>query len=646
MNASRQWLLPRSKIIEHVRTKFQNTLSPEQVEKAADEYKATAMVASIHFFDTYYLHPDPEAGFDSMFYDEEPLPTPIFHYDFYRAIANEAAVIEIAPRGSAKSVKERKISLVRLITRPNYKLLYCTSSEKVATETAQAVRQQCYTNQRIFDDWTPLYGGRLKPLRGDAPTGIEEFALSNGSTFATYSVNSKMRGKRPRRFVLDDPEYDPSASTSMAVIREYMKRLLLKIALPMVMRRECGIEWLATFVSKRHFAYQAMMVKEIMEEGKVVLRSDIAEFNYWHRILVRAAEENTETGKLVSCWPHQWPVDEAQKKELGLSKDTRTLEEIRLRIGTQNFNSEYMAKPGDTDEGFFSYDDDRHGYTLEGADPLLEINPRVSLTKISWKKHLPGKDPARVEMTLFDFFKEARTFITCDTSRTATSSSDYKVSTLMAITPDNELFVLDQFGERCSSLRHEEMTLKMADKWKCARIAPEEIEDGINLSRNLKNLLATRAHELMGVSFLPQIKGFNPGKTDKTTKISSILYRFDHNLLKLPIQYRNEKKWRLLFEQIEGFNPDAEGGGLQNDDHLDTVAMSQYVISGRLAKPLGQSGVDQEDALARLLAGETHDENGTPMAYHLNLATLPAESVHKIMAKARERAKPSEQSKV
>lgn len=643
VNACRQWLLPRRQLYGYLFPGVTN-LTPT-VEEAVNHYKSEAMVASTRFFDEWYLHPDYEADHDPMFYDEEPLRTPNFHWDFVRAVAVESAVLEIAPRGSAKSVKERKLSCVRTITRPNYKLLYCTSSEKVASETAQAVRHQCYTNSRIQDDWAPEYGGRLKPLRGDAPTGIEEFHLNNGSAFATYSVNSKMRGKRPRRFVLDDPEYDPSASTSMAIIRDYMKRLLLKVALPMVMRRECGIEWVATFVSKRHFAYQAMMVKEIMEEGKKLFRSEIAEFDYWHRILVRAAEEGPD-GKLISCWPEQWPVDDAQRKELGLSKDTKTLEEIRLRIGAANFNSEYMARPGDGDDLFFEYNDEKHGYTISDPDPQFAVNPRGSNATISW--YVSEKDGVRTkkEMPLNKFLaEEARLFITVDTSKTATSSSDYKCATLMAVTGDNHLFVLDTWWGKVPPSRLVDETLKLSDLWKCSRIAPEEIDDGIQLSRELKTRIKTRAQELIGITFVPSVKGFNPGKTEKTSKIAALQYRFEHGLIKLPIFSKGLPKWRPLFEQIEGFNPDAEDGGLQNDDHLDTVSMSQFVVTSRLAKgPIDKP--TPENALEMMFSGETHDEDGVPLAYHLDFSKLSANDVGRVMEKVHKAKKDPSKNKL
>jgi hypothetical protein len=56
----------------------------------------------------------------------------------------------------------------------------------------------------------------------------------------------------------------------------------------------------------------------------------------------------------------------------------------------------------------------------------------------------------------------------------------------------------------------------------------------------------------------------------------------------------------MLFDQIEQFNPDADSGGLQHDDFIDTVAMSMFVVRGRLDRqnPNGSAeGLDFEKML-------------------------------------------------
>ena len=62
VNACRQWLVP--------------TDDPEE--------KADRFAASLLFFESWYLWPDPEDEFDPMFYDDKPVATPKGHVAIYR----------------------------------------------------------------------------------------------------------------------------------------------------------------------------------------------------------------------------------------------------------------------------------------------------------------------------------------------------------------------------------------------------------------------------------------------------------------------------------------------------------------------------------------------------------------------------------
>ena len=246
-----------------------------------DAQKADAYVASLNFFDFYYLHPELEVEFDPMFYDDAPLPTPEMHYDIARQWATERLSIAIAPRGSAKSSLVKKTILLETLARPKFSVIYATSTGDNTKSVGQSIKDQYSFNPRISDDFgAETAYGRLAPKRGEAPYGNTYMQLMNGSSLRCISAESKQRGGRPRLYVLDDPEYDPKASTSMSLIREYMDQLLFKVVLPMVMRAGCGARWLATFVSRRHYAFHAMDV----EGGK----ARDPRFNKWDRIIIRS----------------------------------------------------------------------------------------------------------------------------------------------------------------------------------------------------------------------------------------------------------------------------------------------------------------------------------------------------------------------
>ena len=201
--------------------------------------RAHAMAACINFFDRYYLYPDWDEDFNPYFYDDDPIESPLGHFAIYRLWALASKSVAIAPRGFAKSNCFRKSALLQMVSRPAYSFIYATSSGDNAEQTSQVLKTQFLGNQRLADDWGPEFpDGRITPKRGERSFGVEMMYLNNGSWFRAISAESRQRGGRPRVYALDDPEYDPKASTSMSVLRSYMERLLFKVVIPMVTRRD------------------------------------------------------------------------------------------------------------------------------------------------------------------------------------------------------------------------------------------------------------------------------------------------------------------------------------------------------------------------------------------------------------------------
>jgi phage terminase large subunit-like protein len=233
-------------------------------------------------------------------------------------------------------------------------------------------------------------------------------------------------------------------------------------------------------------------------------------------------------------------------------------------------------------------------------------------------------------MTLQAFCSTTRSFMTVDTSYTASADSDFKVACLMAVTHNNELFVLDLWSKQCQQTKLVEQALRMADRWRWRSVWPETVKEGLSVYNDLYSIVATRAKDMAGVVHLPGIRKLNPGRTEKVAKIAALQLRFEHGKIKLPLSRRNEGPWRRLFEQVEQFNPNAPDGGLQHDDELDCVAMSQYVLRGRL----GRIEVDEPEPptiLDRLKAGEVYDEGGIPLGLAVDWNRVPPEDLVEIL---------------
>jgi phage terminase large subunit-like protein len=506
-----------------------------------------------------------------------------------------------------------------------YTILYATSTNDNARGTGQCIKDQFQHNQRMQDDWNPEFpDNRLVPKRGEAPFGTEMMQLRNGSWLRAISAESRQRGGRPRRYVLDDPEYDPKASTSMTLIRQYMDDLLFKVVLPMVMRSGCGVDWLATFVSRRHYAWHALQTEKNVA-GETIASDP--RFNLWSRMIVRAAYED-DKGELVSCWPDMWPPSRKAKKENSQWKDRVSLEEIREIIGTPNFLAEYMARPGEGEGAYFPpLSKENHGWWLEDVDPLTDNNPYSSNTLVCWYE-----DKTLMKKRMCEFLRSVRLFMSVDTSYTATSDSDFKVACVMGINSENNLFVLDGWSAQCREDELIKQSMSLADKWKVPTIHVEAIKQGLGIYTTLDSLVKTRARDMMGIDHLPGIKKLNPGMIDKSSKIASLSLRFEHNKIKLPL-WKNTSTFRRLIDQIEQFNPDARDGGLQHDDELDCVSMSQFIIKGRL-KSVGKIDLPNKNTLERLKDGELYDEeSGTYLAHGLNFNQLSVSDILQILDK-------------
>ena len=594
MNASRQWLLP--------------------------DPTGDLLVASTHFFDSYYLHPDEPNHFNPQFYDTAPVLTPFFHWEMSRQWATSRLNVTKAPRGSAKSTHIRRDSLLRLVTSIDpYSIVYATSTHDNAKMTGQILREQCYHNTRIQDDFGPEFRTPLKPIRGSKPTGVEFFYLGNGAWVRSLSSESRLRGLRPRRFRLDDPEYDPRASTSLEVLRAYMEELLFKKVLPMVFRSNTGVDWVGTFVSARHYLYHAMQIST-QPSGEIIALDP--RFNLWSRLDIKITYQD-ETNATRSVWPEMWPLTIADKHAANLPNAV-SVEEMPLLMGTSLFRREMLGDLTPGDSSFFALTPNpkgRHAWWFEGPDDNTSTTPTLSRTRICYldKNSTPRSIP------LCDFLKATRQFITVDTAFTESTHSDRRCALLMAITPDNELFCLDLWSDRQTDAHLVKAALLMAERWRTPSIHVEVVRESFKLYQRFLSVTNTKLTDTLSPTHTPRIYALRPGTMQKADKIAALDLRFEHSLLKFPLYQRfRHPSWTRLIDQIEGFNPEAQDGGLQHDDEIDCLSMSIFVLRSRLSKSSPHPDPNApHDPIAALREGTSTLPGGTPIAMGLSLSDIP-----------------------
>lgn len=551
LNAVRQWTIPRA---------------PQQA--------AEALIACYQFFHTYYLREDVDASFHPGFFDDEPLPMAPFHLDIVGANAAYLNIVVGAPRGSAKSTVLEQLRLLKLVSRPLYSFTVGTASSRLCRRWGTRFLLQIDSNARLNDDFGYDFGGRLKPPRGKAPFSTEVAYLNNGSWVAHTTTGSRQRGDRPFEFHFDDPEYDPDGeSTSMQRLRDETDRLIFKIIMPMVAREGRRLTWLGTIISRQHLLFKAF-------SSTTDSFGFDPRFAYWHRMLLRALYR-LPSGEEVSIWPEMWSVQK--------------LHEIKASIGPAQFRSEYQNDPG-AGEGQYFFLDKRHSYEITNPDHLLSSNPTQSSATISW-----DRKGQRCSQPLSEFLSSNPVFLTVDSAPTSSVTSDFNAIAVMAITPFNELFVLDIFNRRVKEHVTALEALRLADKWKASVIGVELHSKSQGLYGSLQHLLGTRAESIANISHLPSLRPIRVGYAAKTSRISAMQYRFGDpqvtdpsapgfgGLVKLPITdpfYLRNPEWKTLFNQISDFNPDANDGGLEHDDALDCLARNTLVLTHRGEVPI------------------------------------------------------------
>jgi hypothetical protein len=98
-----------------------------------------------------------------------------------------------------------------------------------------------------------------------------------------------------------------------------------------------------------------------------------------------------------------------------------------------------------------------------------------------------------------------------------------------------------------------------------------------------------------------------PTSFSKAEKIKGIAWRFEQFRVKLPVDRMDEVAYKALWDQVKLFTNDM--GLLENDDILDTLAMSQGIAKG--AAPIAISvASDPLDAVQALKDGKLHDDLG------------------------------------
>ena len=211
-----------------------------------------------------------------------------------------------------------EIPLLLLLTRPYFPISECLSTDSAVEERFDRIQEQLTTNDLILRDF-----GTQKPKRGDAIWNRHHIHTLSGSSLRGFSVMGKKRGARPRLFILDDPEADPSgvggeSQVSQQLILEKFEQILFRQIIPML-EQGAAIFWIGTIISRRSFLHRAICMND-------------PRFDHWNRRIFKAEEYDPVAPSRVSVlWPELWPEE--------------TLKIRRAEIGEAAFSAEYLNEP-------------------------------------------------------------------------------------------------------------------------------------------------------------------------------------------------------------------------------------------------------------------------------------------------------------
>lgn len=561
-----------------------------------DHSTPTRLVLSWYFFRTAYLSRTKKA----VFYKSGLSESPDFHYDLVYDSGNYGRNVWGAPRGFAKSnVVGLEMPLLLALTKNNFDIALGLATDKLVEERFDKIIFQIQNNELIFEDF-----GNLTPPRGKSIFNHHHITLLNGSSIQGMSVMGKKRGGRPRHYILDDVENDPESDseTSRAKIIDKFETILFKQIIPML---ESGstISWIGTLIDRKSFLYRAIM-------------GDDPRFDFWNRKVYKAMARD-DSGKVYLLWPDKWPqpVLEAKKEE----------------IGAAAYASEYDNEPVSPEDRLLNIDARKNEYSMDG--------------EMNWDDPLNCPGIVRWEERLFDdgghrFYQEQqRPF--CDLVRPMfrallfdyasglTSYHDYSCIGIVGFDTMMTMWVLEMWMGRAKDPTLMRLIYEYALKWRVRVLGIEAVSVQKSFAEAVQDYEREQSAHLNS-SWKPRILPVSyPSKESKAQRISSSLaWRFDSGRIKYPAHLSGDWPYDQLYAQTNDFTMDL--ALLQNDDAIDTLAQSKYVVKTRGRGPKRERG---KPGLMERIVRNQPEAPGLPLLSGVPTSALTDEMINVLSEK-------------
>ncbi len=552
-------------------------------------------VASWHFFRETYLVPRGPAWYRTGFMESPPS-----HYKWVRDWHSYDLLVHAAPRGTCKTTINLEDILKKIVTVPYWECALFLATQAFCGDRLGRLMGEIENNELLNNDF-----GRLKAKRG---AGVwnrgSRMDLVNGASVRAIPITGASLGIRPSGLiVLDDVEKSDDLVQTPADLRENFERFFFNAIYPMA--RSPGfsipIRIIGTLYNRRMFIYWLYTTED----------SRVKEF--WQRTLMSVVDLD-------------WSV-----------MDEEWQEQERRRLGVASYNAQYMNDPGTAADRVLAIHPELCTYWLEDLDDAAYNDPMnsqaicVTHCLKGIRKTEDGDDlpvPIIQHRSWSEVVSGMRRFITVDSSRTTTPTSDFSVVHVMGFENSHE---------------HRD-TLYSLDIW-IGRVRPEELLRQVYrmaIQWDI-NLIGVEAYSIMSEFYervkdnLPELYGSNeriprviplkfPTHVTKPDKIMQMEWRFRHFRVKLPVDRRPQPGYTRLFYEVENFTEDM--ALLEHDDAIDTLAMHQKIgkqhvgLAPDIYKPL--------NLIEKMREGE-HEEYGVPLMSGINAADLTDDDLHALL---------------
>lgn len=547
--------------------------------------------AGWHFFREEYLVPRGPAWYKTGF-----SPSPASHYKWIMDWHKYDLLVHAAPRGTCKTTVNLEDILRKAVTESYWECALFLATQRFCGDRLGRLMSEIEHNESIIRDFGQLKG---KPWNRGS-----EMGLKNGSRILAQPIKGASLGTRPSGvIVLDDVEKSDDLVQTPSDLRENFEQFFFNAIYPMA--RSPGfsipIRIIGTLYNRRMFIYWLYTTDD----------PRIKEF--WKRTLMNVIDLD-------------WKVmdDEWQDQE-------------KRRLGVAAFNAQYMNDPGTAADRVLSIHPELNTYWLEDVDGAAYADPLNSQAicvthALSGTRRSDSGDeipvPTIQHRPWADVISNMRRFITVDSSRTTTPTSDFSVVHVMGFenSPEHRdtLYSLDIWIGR---VRPEELLRQiylMARKWDVGLIGVEAYPVQSEFYERARDNLPALYGEVKSIPRIIPLKF--PNKVEKPDKIMQMEWRFRHYRIKLPIDRNHTPGYVRLFYEIENFTEDM--ALLDHDDAIDTLSMHQLI--GKQHMSTGPDIYKPVNLIEEMKKGE-HESHGVPCMSGINASDLTNDDLYALL---------------